>query len=244
MKKIFTCIVFFININLISLDNKFNIDKYNDILYEPVTKNIISFTIYNFINNNKLNLERGYCGDFFEDRWKSPILNYGEIYNITFKKSNIFLDSNYEIYEYVFDKFSRTDLEKDSTFGKFFKQNKERFYDVPRSSHLNDIPNIVNYGLVGYYIGNSNRYYKILFISGYMFLDNIAEIIFKDSVSKENLERYVNIRFYNYFPENICLEEVNRTATFHSKLLDKYFKLKINYNGDYAYYYDLLEEIE
>lgn len=140
-----------------------------------------------------------------------------------FKKSNLSF-RGYELIEFTIpDMREAYYIQTDDTCIRRFNisYQGQRPYENPSSSYgKKDITtmHLMEKGLI---INLSTT----IFVSGYMYLDNIADEFFYNDkadssynplsrVNKESLEQYIKIRYYNYEPKDIIIH--NYEATFFS----------------------------
>lgn len=205
IKIIFVLICVFIVSNI---DAQNNIEKkISSKLYYEIIQNILTKISYERI----VYLKQNPC--YRCDTYKH-ILDTNDYYGLFLKK----LDHD-SIFKYLSD----IELYEYSKFGTFYT----RSYDsnsilfganTPFNSYYNTI--MAN-GIIGI---KKNK--EIIFISGYLFLDDIKNYFFEnDNFSVENIDAYVRVKYYNY---DVEIKKIKRREVlFYSKKTDKIFKVKI-----------------
>ena len=192
-------------------------NNYYEMLYDPVTKNIISYSIVQYVEANKSNLYNGeYFSKFFGD--ESPILDRDDRYLITFSKSNLsFPDSNIELVEYHFSKFRHTNSKMDSLLESIYKTNHKKYISL--SNWFDNLPNTILNGLIGFY-KPLKQHNSVIYISGYMFLNNIKYLFFKNTkqITEQEVQSYIRIRYHNFSPQNITFDENLYLIKFFSRV--------------------------
>ena len=60
---------------------------------------------------------------------------------------------------------------------------------------------------------------RLLFVSGYMFLNNIAPWYFATGMNGESMTKYIEAQYFNYKPANIRGDETSLCCLFYSDAL-------------------------
>lgn len=77
-------------------------------------------------------------------------------------------------------------------------------------------------------IGVDSLSNDVLFISGYMYLDDIKEKYFELSTNKELRQEYVKLKYFNYMPE--IIKVTRRHVIFYSKITRRKYKVLLKKN--------------
>ena len=98
-------------------------------------------------------------------------------------------------------------------------------YNYSFNDYVNKLP--YSTGIIG--VDSLSK--DVLFISGYMYLDDIKDKYFELNSNKESKKEYIKLKYFNYMPEIIKVKK--RYIIFYSKLTRRKYKvlLKKNFSG-------------
>lgn len=169
-----------------------NINEYMVMYKNKINTNIVDTTLY---------MKKGDRPDL------QCSLEINKNYTLYIDKINFnHFDSLFEFYYYSFD-WSVENLTpvqaKDSLYNQL-TYRKTFCKDTIIKTYTSNSGCIYFTGIIGLF--NGFDYYPY-FISGNYKLDDIKDIVFKDTLFVELVEDYVKLRYYSYFPKNIIVTE-------------------------------------
>lgn len=143
------------------------------------------------------------------------LLDTTKYYRLWFKDYNNDFFVDYDLYEY-------------SGFPQFYlrRYNEDLVGMSPSFTYYSPL---MEKGLIGLHKKTS----QLIFVSGYLFLDNIKTITkIRD---EKNIIEYIKIRYFNYSPSEIIIHTENEsvaTASFDSEVTGKRYMVKIPFEGN------------
>ncbi|HPO62156.1 MAG TPA: hypothetical protein PK762_03630 [Candidatus Kapabacteria bacterium] len=194
-------------------------------------------------------------------------LDFNKIYTLDFDETNFnsSLDSIYTFYSFDWGYKSYYEIcyidtnDKVSVnLAKGFNKNYDTTHSVLvlQSStgwHFNSyssfyIPIIIQHGLLGI----NKKTNKLIFLSGFMFLNDIKEEFFKGILDSTKVKEYVRIRYYCYGYKDIISLKANEDNTkyeiiigdIYNDKISKYYIIEISYDKELNKYYEKIERIE
>ncbi|MFN3195362.1 MAG: hypothetical protein ACE364_05365 [Chlorobiota bacterium] len=157
------------------------------------------------------------------------------LYNLELRRINdkiIISNIEYELFTYDFNfTFSCssnnwTDTLNHDLFTDTLETYKSSFeyYSAVNNLHLN--------GLIGY----DSKGNRLRSISGTSMVSNI-ELQLKKDLDSVSILRLINLKYYNYIPQDINIDLKNLSFNFNSKAINRRIIGNIFFNKHYQYYY-------
>src|SRR5690554_3837393 len=168
---------------------------------------------------------------------------------ISFEKVSNYYEANYKYKNVSSDwMFDHILIEKDKFYSLTLKEIEDNpllpnyfiieYSDYPQFYIISEISNdtlvgfnspfryyeeIMRKGIVGINKANS----QILFISGYMVLDNIKNVVFLNGFTETSIINYIKLRYYNYNPSEIKVLRKNKKIIFYSSVTKNKYTIRI-----------------
>lgn len=194
-------------------------------LNKVVVQNIISKITYERVLELNLNQPLSLSKGVFNEKFTEHLVNLCQTipceselkcvhYLLWFSTYNKIEISNYQVFEY-------------SGFPQLYFKSDTGYRGSISGGRISYFKDIMRKGLIGL----NKTTHNIIFISGYMFLDDIKPIVSLDSIKK--VKEYIELRYFNYTPneikiyENISDKTEVWVASFFSEANGIYYMLKI-----------------
>lgn len=192
-------------------------------IYNNIISNFVNYTVYNYIDKNKSDFIEGKLDHYFIEG-VNPVLDTNQHYFFKNKPIlQIFPDTNY-----ILLAFTNPNIE----YGEYIYDSKHKDLYTSTWSLFHKIYSPLMENVLVAYDPKGRR---TLYLSGYMFLDDVKFTYFSKGINENSILNYINAKYYNYLPKDIEVNAKNQKVKFYSQALNKTFEVQISKNKKSIY---------